>query len=340
MAQALNHALEAIYKEQSGWAVPDARLRAAVRRVILQDFLPPYEHFWTSYAHTEFTTNRSKCVGGWLGGWGGWAVVWGGGQAVDWSGWAVETFAVKESLLGTCRFNVTFRLAHSPDYCCPATDTCFMFCTAPAVGRYVRLSPRDVEAMVSHDLFEGRPMSISLAKTKGSGGLGASVSLATTPGAELASYHTRFCCFRSIVSSAYSCFVVAVDMPERRHATARSSCTVTAMITSAHAHHAMTQFGTPPKCPSQLNLCFHSSSSAAHAVRRTPCDTLHLLQAERTMSHMHSAAGANSVVGRPERASPSKLKAHARIPSMDDDDDEEEESEAVEVTHRSRSRAR
>ena len=34
--QFLNKALEGVYSEQSGWTVPDARLKAAVRRVVLQ----------------------------------------------------------------------------------------------------------------------------------------------------------------------------------------------------------------------------------------------------------------------------------------------------------------
>lgn len=49
---------------------------------------------------------------------------------------------------------------------------CLHGCMA-AHPRYVRLSPRDVESMVSHDLFEGRPMSLALTRVRqGTGGGG------------------------------------------------------------------------------------------------------------------------------------------------------------------------
>jgi hypothetical protein len=40
-----NDALEAIYVQQSAWTIPEASLRSAVKRVIKQDLLPPYQAF-------------------------------------------------------------------------------------------------------------------------------------------------------------------------------------------------------------------------------------------------------------------------------------------------------
>lgn len=42
---AFNAAVERIYTHQSGWTIPDASLRAAVKRVIKDDLLPPYSDF-------------------------------------------------------------------------------------------------------------------------------------------------------------------------------------------------------------------------------------------------------------------------------------------------------
>jgi exocyst complex protein 7 len=40
-----NTAIERIYTSQSGWTIPDNMLRDAVKRVIKDDLVPPYEHF-------------------------------------------------------------------------------------------------------------------------------------------------------------------------------------------------------------------------------------------------------------------------------------------------------
>ena len=40
-----NEGLEAVYVQQSAWTIPDAQLRGAVKRVIKQDLLPPYQQF-------------------------------------------------------------------------------------------------------------------------------------------------------------------------------------------------------------------------------------------------------------------------------------------------------
>jgi exocyst complex protein 7 len=40
-----NAAIERIYTNQSGWTIPDASLRDAVKRVIKDDLLGPYSAF-------------------------------------------------------------------------------------------------------------------------------------------------------------------------------------------------------------------------------------------------------------------------------------------------------
>ncbi|KAL6763363.1 Cullin repeat-like-containing domain protein [Haematococcus lacustris] len=60
--KALNAALQSIYTEQSAWSVPDPDLRAALRRTVLQEFLPPFKAFFERFANSAFTSNRSKYV--------------------------------------------------------------------------------------------------------------------------------------------------------------------------------------------------------------------------------------------------------------------------------------
>mmetsp|Transcript_32957 Transcript_32957/g.72844 ORF Transcript_32957/g.72844 Transcript_32957/m.72844 type:complete len:654 (-) Transcript_32957:625-2586(-) len=58
--KSFNSALEALYAMQTGWSIPDTKLKAAVRQVVLQDLLPLYERFYTRFQGQDFTTNRSK----------------------------------------------------------------------------------------------------------------------------------------------------------------------------------------------------------------------------------------------------------------------------------------
>lgn len=50
---AFNAALERIHAHQSGWTIPDAALRSAVRRVIKDDVLPVYAAFLRACVHAE-----------------------------------------------------------------------------------------------------------------------------------------------------------------------------------------------------------------------------------------------------------------------------------------------
>jgi exocyst complex protein 7 len=60
--QAVNALLDKVVGEQAAWSIPDLRLRRAVTRVICQDFLPPYSHFWDTYVSSDFTSNPAKYV--------------------------------------------------------------------------------------------------------------------------------------------------------------------------------------------------------------------------------------------------------------------------------------
>ncbi|GAX73455.1 hypothetical protein CEUSTIGMA_g907.t1 [Chlamydomonas eustigma] len=60
--KAFNTAFEAIYMAQTGWTIPDARLKCSVRKAIKQDLLPAYEAFFEEYSTVEFSVNRSKYV--------------------------------------------------------------------------------------------------------------------------------------------------------------------------------------------------------------------------------------------------------------------------------------
>ncbi|GFR51759.1 hypothetical protein Agub_g14211, partial [Astrephomene gubernaculifera] len=56
----LNSQLDAIFKQQSVWTIPDAKLKKAVRNVIKQDFLPLYGDFWERYTAVDFSTHPDK----------------------------------------------------------------------------------------------------------------------------------------------------------------------------------------------------------------------------------------------------------------------------------------
>ncbi|GLC40352.1 hypothetical protein PLESTB_001679800 [Pleodorina starrii] len=56
----INTQLDAIFKQQSAWTIPDAKLKGAVRNVIKQDLLPLYGEFWERYTAVDFTTHPDK----------------------------------------------------------------------------------------------------------------------------------------------------------------------------------------------------------------------------------------------------------------------------------------
>jgi exocyst complex protein 7 len=55
-----NAAVERIYNTQSGWTIPDAALRDAVRRVIKSDVLPPYQDFLRRRAGREGAVGAAR----------------------------------------------------------------------------------------------------------------------------------------------------------------------------------------------------------------------------------------------------------------------------------------
>ncbi|KAF8054700.1 EXO70A1 [Scenedesmus sp. PABB004] len=59
---AFNAAIERIYTHQSGWTIPDHMLRGAVKRVIKDDLLGPYQDFLRRHADVEFTSNPAKYI--------------------------------------------------------------------------------------------------------------------------------------------------------------------------------------------------------------------------------------------------------------------------------------
>ncbi|EFJ50648.1 hypothetical protein VOLCADRAFT_103855 [Volvox carteri f. nagariensis] len=56
----INSQLDSIFKQQSAWTIPDAKLKTAVRNVIKQDLLPLYGEFWDRYTAVDFTTHPDK----------------------------------------------------------------------------------------------------------------------------------------------------------------------------------------------------------------------------------------------------------------------------------------
>ncbi|WIA09825.1 hypothetical protein OEZ85_009200 [Tetradesmus obliquus] len=59
---AFNAAIERIYTHQSGWTIPDAMLRGAVKRVIKDDLLGTYQAFMRRYADVQFTAHPAKYI--------------------------------------------------------------------------------------------------------------------------------------------------------------------------------------------------------------------------------------------------------------------------------------
>eukprot|EP00775_Hariotina_reticulata_P010615 gene10615-10773_t len=57
-----NAAIERIYTNQSGWTIPDHMLRGAVKRVIKDDLLQPYQEFLKQYADVQFTSTPAKYI--------------------------------------------------------------------------------------------------------------------------------------------------------------------------------------------------------------------------------------------------------------------------------------
>ncbi|KIZ02022.1 Exocyst complex component 7 [Monoraphidium neglectum] len=57
-----NAGLERIYATQSCWTIPDAMLRDAVKRVVKNDVMQPYQEFLRRYADVQFTTTPAKYI--------------------------------------------------------------------------------------------------------------------------------------------------------------------------------------------------------------------------------------------------------------------------------------
>jgi len=60
--KAVNKVVDGVHLEQSTWNIPDAKLRKSVRKVVLQDLLPPYTAFYEAYSQATFSTTPHKYV--------------------------------------------------------------------------------------------------------------------------------------------------------------------------------------------------------------------------------------------------------------------------------------